>query len=759
MINTRSENLTLWIIAHRSILLLLIAAVSAFCLWQIRSIEFAGDLDSYIDGSHQEYESFRLAADRFGHYETYVVVIRAENVLDPGVVQIIESLSDSFEYDIDVSHVVSLTNLPLEFFDGEPRESIDAPGNREALLGNPYLGQDFLSSDGRQAQVLVLVDASEVSIEARLGLAKRLKTGAASFATEAVQINVTGPSVVAIEAMEVSRRDFRQVVWLVPLILGVVVLIVFQGHLIVLAPLFIVSIATLWTIGSFAAAGNKLSMMTTLMPVVISVIIFADVIHILHMYFCKSEMTRDRKSLVLQTMTPMNVACFMTSVTTAIGFIAMFAVSSISVVKLFTYWTAIGVMLSYLLTIVLMPVFLMLLPIPSVSARARYRSLPLNRLMTAFYQFSLRPGRGTLLVWLLLTSLFLWGSFQSSVQTDISRFLPADTPSIATLQLLRSGSDGVDSLDLVIDAQDGSFRQAERIVELKRLENDLAQAFSEIRSIQSLTGAIEGLYHNEGSSGFPIRTDDIEEYLLFIELTADEEWLRSFATEDFASVRVSLRIEHADSKATSILIEEIDQWLVTNSPAGWSIHSTGALKLLVINVQSLVDSQLKSFLLALSMITIVIFLFVRDWVLAAISLVVNIIPVLAALGFIAVLASVGLLPADYTTLNISTVMVPSLAMAIAVDDTIHYLYRYRMALHGTGSVSTAVKQALHGAGFAMTVTTVAMVLGFSVLFFSAIRANQEFAVMMCIALLAALLADLMLLPQLIQKWMVNRHVR
>ncbi len=82
-----------------------------------------------------------------------------------------------------------------------------------------------------------------------------------------------------------------------------------------------------------------------------------------------------------------------------------------------------------------------------------------------------------------------------------------------------------------------------------------------------------------------------------------------------------------------------------------------------------------------------------------------------------------------------------------------------MALYETGSVDAAVKQALHGAGFAMTVTTVAMVLGFSALIFSAIPANQEFALMMCIALLAALLADLMLLPQLIQKWMVNRHVR
>ena len=343
------------------------------------------------------------------------------------------------------------------------------------------------------------------------------------------------------------------------------------------------------------------------------------------------------------------------------------------------------------------------------------------------------------------------------MQTDITSFLPADTPSIATFQMLDSGADGVDSLDLLIATEEGSFRDPHQLVLLNQLESDLANAFDEVRSTHSISDAIAGLHGDLTSARYPDDKDDIEEYLLAIELSADDEWLRSFSTEDFVNVRVAVRIEHDDSRSTLALIKSIDAWLAENGPEDWEIKTTGALKLLVVNIQALIDSQLLSFLVALTVITLAIFLFVRNWVLSGLSLIVNTIPVLLALGFFPLLAWTGLFGTHGASLNISTVMVPSLAMAIAVDDTIHFLFRYRTAQRENASVHAAVKKALDGAGFAMTVTTIAMVSGFSVLMFSEIQANQEFAAMMCVALVTALLADLILLPQLICKWMVPRH--
>jgi predicted RND superfamily exporter protein len=159
-----------------------------------------------------------------------------------------------------------------------------------------------------------------------------------------------------------------------------------------------------------------------------------------------------------------------------------------------------------------------------------------------------------------------------------------------------------------------------------------------------------------------------------------------------------------------------------------------------------------SFLLALSVITLVISVFLRDAVMSAISLIVNFMPVLLTMGLVPVLAAIGLINSSAASLNVSTVMVPSLAMAIAVDDTIHFLFCFRQSQAKGASVHEAIDHALHGAGFAMIATTAAMVVGLTVLLFSQLSANQEFSAMMSVALIAALISDLLLLPHLIQRW-------
>lgn len=741
---SHSEKLTAWIIAHQSIILLLIIVISAVCFVQVRLLEISGDMGAYVDGSDPDLKTFISKSDRFGNYETFIFVVRADDVLAPNVRQIIQRMGDQLNQNIHVERVVSLTNLPIEAL-GETHE-------RDELLRDPYLGEYLLSADGMQAQLLVFVDISEIGLRDRLELAGDLRSLAESSATASVAIGVTGPSVVAIDAMDLSRQDFTRVIWLLPLLLGGVVLIVFQRHLVVLAPVLIVSLAILWTLAAFVAAGNKLSLVTSLMPVIIAVITFADVIHILHKYYCEASKSQDVREVVLKTMGLMNGACFMTSITTAVGFLAILLVTPISIVRQLTIWTAMGVLIAYVLTINLMPIFLSHIALPDSAAQARYSKLPIYALARRLHRHAMRPQRFMPFILLLLAALFAWGSTQLGVRTNMSRFLPHDVASIQALELLPQGMDGADSLEVIFELHDSSYADAGQLLALQQLEFRISAQFDEVLSVRSLTGAIESLYARDGNSGFPDDANVVDEYLLLLELAADEDWLRSFIAADYESARISLQIKHQDSRSTLTLIREIDDWLQANVPAGWSVQSTGMLKLLVLNVQSLLDSQLMSFLLAVFAITLVLYIFLRDLVLSAISLIANFLPVILTMGVIPLLAATGVLAADSASLNVSTVMVPSLAMAIAVDDTIHFLVYFRQSRANGASLEQAIEAALHGAGFAMMVTTVAMVLGLSVLLFSRISANQEFAAMMCIALLAALLSDLVLLPHLIKRW-------
>lgn len=736
---TRSEKYTEWIVAHKPILLQLIVIVSLAAFWQIQSLEFAGDIGSYVDGSSEDLETYLDYTEKFGRFESFVFVVRAPDVLAPNVLQSIRFLTEKLKRDIEIDRVISITNLPIELTD--------------ELLSNPFLLDYLLLPDGRQTQVLAIVDASEIDVYSRMSLARRLQKVAANLSTQEIRVGVTGPSVIANDVIDLSRRDFARVVWLVPVILGVVILLIFQFNPIVLAPVVIFSLATLWTLAAFVLFGNKLNMMTTMVPVIIAVITFADVIHILHKYYLEASHSQSREKIVLKTMGLMNGACLMTSVTTALGFIALLLVSPISIVKAFTLWTAIGVLIAYILTVVLMPIILSGIPLPGAKAQLRYAQTPINGLVAGVSRIARRKSQAVPLFIVITGLLFAWASTKLDVETDIRKLLPASLPSIDVLNTLQAGIDGADSLEVVIELSGSSFDNPEELIVLEMLERQLLENFDQVVSVRSITDALAGLHAQTGRTGFPANSNAVEEYLLVLEVTADEGWLRSFVSEDFSSVRLSLQVEHDSSSRTLALLSEIEHWLVANSPDTWNVRATGPLKLLVINAQALLDSQLLSFLIAMLFITAAMYAFLRDWALAGISLVVNFLPVLVTMGLFPLLIVLGVIGSDAASLNVSTVMVPSLAMAIAVDDTVHFLVQYRNSIIAGDSVQAAIERALKGAGFAMIVTTIAMVLGFSVLFFSEMSANREFAAMMCVALSVAVLADLFLLPQLVQKYL------
>ncbi len=736
---TRSEKYTEWIVAHKPILLQLIVIVSLAAIWQVRSLEFAGDIGSYVDGSSEDLETYLDYTEKFGRFESFVFVVRAPDVLAPNVLQSIRFLTEKLKRDIDIDRVISITNLPIELTD--------------ELLSNPFLLDYLLLPSGRQTQVLAMVDASEIDVHSRMALARRLQDVAENMSTQEMSVGVTGPSVIANDVIDLSRRDFERIVWLVPAILGIVILLVFQLNPIVLAPVVIFSLAALWTLAAFVLFGNKLNMMTTMVPVIIAVITFADVIHILHKYYLEASHSQSREKVVLKTMGLMNGACLMTSVTTALGFIALLLVSPIGIVKAFTLWAAIGVLIAYVLTVVLMPIIISIIPLPGVKAQLRYAQMPINGLVAGISVIAKRKSRAVPLFIVITGLLFAWASTELDVETDIRKLLPASLPSIEVLNTLQAGIDGADSLEVVIELTGSSFDDPEEFIVLENLETRLLENFDQVVSIRSITDALAGLHVQAGQAGFPTNSNVVEEYLLVLDVTADEEWLRSFISEDFSSVRLSLQVEHDSSSRTLELLSEIDRWLVANSPVAWDVKTTGPLKLLVISARALLDSQLLSFLVAMLFITAAMYAFLRDRVLAGISLVVNFLPVLITMGLFPLLIMLGVVGSDAASLNVSTVMVPSLAMAIAVDDTVHFLVQYRSSIVAGDSVQSAIERALKGAGFAMIVTTIAMVLGFSALFFSEMSANREFAAMMCVALIVAVLADLFLLPQLVQKYL------
>ena len=159
--------------------------------------------------------------------------------------------------------------------------------------------------------------------------------------------------------------------------------------------MLVVGLALLMTLGLFVATANRMTMLLTMMPVVVSIVAFADSVHILHKYFIESQSTDDRAHAICKAMGLMNGACLMTSVTTSLGFFALYVASSIAAVRLFAFWTAIGVLIAFMLIIIVLPIVLLLLPSPSERILEGYRRRNATRLIGSLLRFSRRPQIAT----------------------------------------------------------------------------------------------------------------------------------------------------------------------------------------------------------------------------------------------------------------------------------------------------------------------------------------------------------------------------
>lgn len=753
--SSRSERLTFWILKWRYVLVIAIVIVSVACALQLPRLEFSGDIGAYVDGSDADLRDFLDDTETFGSSETFIFVVRAEDVLSADVLQTIRRLSKRIGDDLDVERVVSLTHLPFELVGRGELDTL-SPDERRKLLENPYLGNVLLGADGTSTQILAIGDALHLDARDRLALADRLKGYAAAEETDHVRIDSTGPSIIALDAMRAVEKEFSRFIWLAPVLLGIAILVIFRGHPAIVAPVLVVGLALLMTLGLFVVTANRMTMLLTMMPVVVSIVSFADSVHILHKYFIESQSTDARSTAICRTMGLMNGACLMTSVTTSLGFFALYVASPIAAVRLFAFWTAVGVLIAYVLIIVVMPIVLLTLPSPAKRILEGYRYRRTSRLVDSMLRFSRRPQIATPYVAALLMALFAWGSMRLDVRTNVTELMPDELRSIQTLNRLREAGQARTNLDFVVTSPGRSFWEDSRLAELYALENALLESFPEARSVQSITRIVESLHEQNGYRAFPTDSADLDEYLLFVELTADEHWLRGFVSQDFDSVRFSVRMDHANARSTITTIDRMEAWLRDRIPDDWTVRTSGAMKLFTINMRALVDSQLRSFLVAVLAITFTIFLFIRHVRLSAVSLVVNLFPILLTMGIFPILALVSWGMVANASLNVATIMVPSVAMALAVDDTIHFLAYYRAGRAQGATLDEAISTAFHGAGFAILVTSFTMILGFSVLLFSSMPTNREFAVLLSFALVAAVVADLVLLPHFVRRW-VKAH--
>ena len=220
-----------------------------------------------------------------------------------------------------------------------------------------------------------------------------------------------------------------------------------------------------------------------------------------------------------------------------------------------------------------------------------------------------------------------------------------------------------------------------------------------------------------------------------------ESEFESFVNLDYTNLRISAQIKDIDSRRSAEIEKDINSYIVSRIPDGLNAEVTGTALLALRTNSYLVNNLLASFFIALLIITFVMIFMFRSVKMALISILPNIIPMMtmaAVLGFFQI------------PLRPATAMTFAVAFGIAVDDTLHYLIRYRMELSHQ-NYRQANDATLLGTGIAMMSTTAILSAGLLVLTLSEFKPTIEFGMLSVITIVTALLSDITFLPALLSQ--------
>jgi hypothetical protein len=497
--------------------------------------------------------------------------------------------------------------------------------------------------------------------------------------------------------------------------------IFFRKPVPVIVTLLSVGVAIVWTMGIYVALDRQLNMVTMALPTLVLVIGIADSVHLLRAVAAESRDLPHAERIIraLATMLP---PCFITSVTTAAGFLAL-TTSSLPIVRHLGLFGAIGMLCAFVASFVLLTAALSWTVSEPKADEGRA-----DRIAARLSGVGLRhPGR-TIAAFTVAGALFLFGLTQVVVDTDSYGYLKKGHVIHRDSQFIQNTMGPYVPVDFIVTAPEGVLSpdvlDSVQAWQVKVLSED------GIGWSWSLLDAL-GIAHDTAPSSLPagelgIKLDRIRRF--------SPVTIRSMIAGD-TQLRVSFGTEVMSARTVQELMIRVQSY--ADLPDGVKLKPTGYTPLYTRIVDEIVSSQLRGFATALTLIVILLGLGMRSIRRVALAIPANLFPVLLTLGLMGFTG----IPLDVATATIATVI-----LGLVVDDTVHIL---RPPTARTDvSLSESLRDSSRKSGGTLLITSVILALGFLVLGMAEIRSIAWFGLLTSFATAVAIITDLMLLPAL-----------
>ncbi len=699
-------------------------------------------------------KSYKKFIDTYGTDEFMVVAAKVPHgdVFTTGRLSKIASLSKELAALPGVMEVVSLpttcivrptkSGVDVEPLFGNPPNDIDALDKlRREALSNPLLLGSIISKDGKTAVWFVFPDLrDDDSTKTRIDLFNGVKAATEKYLDE-FEVHFEGIPTVKCYMVRCIQRGIILFGAASALILGLVLFLTFRSIRGVVLPGLVVGLALLWTLGIMGATGGVMDSISSLIFALVTVVGVGDTIHVLVHYLEEYFRLGNKKEAVLMTMRRMFAPCLITSITTSIGFLSLMTID-IPPIATFGKYAATGVMSAFIISIILAPAILVLMSNPAAIHKRKYHSGFIGRGLSSLAGFNKERKKGILLVSLLIAIMAIVGISRIRVETRVSEFFHPWSDIVKGYKFLEANVSPPVPIEIIFEGEEGVFLKPDIWRRIEKLQEELLEiplvkrvdSYCDI--LKELNWALKGGSVFGGKREIPGSSRAIAQFSMLFQDGSPETFER-FMGNNYDKAHISVRIIDSGSKEQIEVIGEIEKLLKKHIPKKIKFEVSGGTVVFVSAVQELTKGQIRSLVLALWVITLLITLIFKSIKIGLLSMIPNVLPILVMLGIMGWL--------DFP-LDTNTVMIGPITLGIAVDDTIHYIMRYKRELAKGHSAENAMRETLSTTGRALVSTSVILTLGFAITIFSSFRPQSILGGLGGLTIMMALAADLILLP-------------
>lgn len=751
-----------WILDHpRPILGLTVALTLLLGFWTTR-LQTDHQAGNFVASDAQVRQDFDRASRIFGRSETILYVVFQEvDPHDPAFLATLDTLGRRIAEHEGVQNVLSLANVPYLTRRGgdlEPVRLFDpalpADSLRARIAAQPFLKGLLLSPDGGTSLMMVRLEHAFNASAARVHLVDRIERWAEALPGEAAFAGFPYLRTQYAKRVTAEAPLFTVLALLVSLFF---LFLTFRAWRTVILPTTIVVLGITWTFGLIALFDHRLNIVTAVLPALLVIIGMANAIHFTTKFYDQYALYGDRRLAVEHMLRTVGLATLLTSLTTAIGF-AVLVFSGSHLLVAFGLFAAAGVMILYGLAMTLIPLSYLRLPPPSEAANALATHDRFADFFDGLAGVTRRHSAAFLLATGAVAAVALLGV--SKISSDLYVFADFDArdPLRRDLSAFEEHYGGVLPMEVVIESEtEGRFRSLGQVRRIESLQRGLSElepvggVFSAADLVklanQAYFGGHPATYRLPSGYELPFLQGALEQLSdgagrltrnlpLFVDSSFTVTRLY-VGVEDIGTTRMNALVDTVKARATALFPEDDYRVYVT----GTAIMSTRSGETLVTNL-------VVSLGVALLLISALMALLFRSARLTVISLAPNLLPLLlvgGAMGFLGV------------PLKPSTALIFSLAFGIAVDDTIHFLSKYRLLRNGGTGREAAVRMTLRETGKAILFTSLILMSGFLVFTLSSFGGTVNMGALTAFTLAVALLSNLLLLPALLFRYAPEEH--